>query len=70
MKPIVSIFAVQLSMETLVWGQMPGMANHPSQPPDDSNASTSAMNRPRCRAILNFRNDIIIISPRKHALRS
>jgi hypothetical protein len=45
LKSVVSILAMQLWMATLVWGQMPGMANRPSQPPDDSNASTSAMNR-------------------------
>jgi hypothetical protein len=41
MKRIVSIFALQLCMTTLVSGQMPGMTNHPSQP-DTSNASNSA----------------------------
>src|SRR5580704_10531 len=54
MKSVVSILAVQLWMATLVWGQMPGMANHPSQPADDSNASTSAINRPQ----VTFTKDI------------
>jgi hypothetical protein len=46
MKSVVSILALQLWMATQVWGQMTGMANHPNQQPDDSNASTSATHRP------------------------
>lgn len=44
-KLLVPTFAVQLLLATLVSAQMPGMANHPDQQPEDSNASTSATNR-------------------------
>src|ERR1700687_6158010 len=44
MKAIVSILALQFCMTAFVSGQMPGMANHPSQAPDDSNASNPATN--------------------------
>ena len=45
MKSTVSILALQLWVATLAWGQMPGMASHPSPAPDDSKAPTSATNR-------------------------
>src|ERR1700730_12757533 len=44
MKPIISILTLQLCMTAFVSGQMPGMTNHPSQTPDDSNASNPATN--------------------------
>jgi len=44
MKHVASILALQLCMTTFVFGQMPRMADHPSQPADDSNASSPAAN--------------------------
>ena len=44
MKAIISILALQLCMTAFVTGQMPGMASHSSQSPDDSNAPTPGTN--------------------------
>src|SRR5258705_13010561 len=44
MKQLVSMLALQLSLTAFVSGQMPGMANHPSQLPYDSNASSPETN--------------------------
>ena len=54
MKSIISILALQLCMTASGSGQMPGMANHPSQQPDASNPSNSATNPPK----VTFTKDI------------
>lgn len=43
MKLLVSILIVQLSVTAPALGQMPGMANPSSPPPDESNATTSVV---------------------------
>src|SRR5882757_3792569 len=40
MKKLASILVLQLCVTAFASGQMPGMASHPSPPPDDSNASS------------------------------
>ena len=54
MKQLVSMLALQLGVTAFAWGQMPGMANHPSQPPDESNVSSPATNSSK----LTFTKDI------------
>ena len=40
MRKLASILVLQLCVTAFASGQMPGMAGHPSPPPDDSNASS------------------------------
>jgi mono/diheme cytochrome c family protein len=54
MKTILSILTLQLCMTAMALGQMPGMASHPSQPPDAQMPSTSAAGSPK----VTFTKDI------------